>query len=105
MIVEKASTTHPQHAALLAPYRHQISAIDRELIELLAKRFAIIAQVAELKEKHHIPPILEDRVQEVLQKNALFALEKGLDPDLIKQLWRLIIDASCQMELDKIQSC
>mgnify|MGYP000021996458 CR=1 FL=1 len=83
---------------LLAPYRRRIDDLDDQIMELFSQRFAVIREVADLKNKHGIPAILQDRVDEVRERNADTGAAKGLDPEFIRKLYTLIIDEACDLE-------
>ncbi|WP_421779660.1 chorismate mutase [Kiloniella litopenaei] len=83
---------------LLSPYRRRIDDLDDQIMELFSQRFAIIREVAELKNKHDIPAVLQDRVDEVRERNAATGAEKGIDADFVRKLYTLIIDESCDLE-------
>ena len=56
--------------------------------------------VAKLKAEHGIAPILPDRVEEVVSHARARALKAGVDPKLVEQIYRIIIDTACQEEED-----
>tara|TARA_R110002124_G_scaffold64985_2_gene177903 strand:- start:724891 stop:725217 length:327 start_codon:yes stop_codon:yes gene_type:complete len=82
---------------ILKPYRARIDALDKDLIDLFAKRFAIIEEVGHLKARKNIPAILQDRVDEV-RDNAVAMAEGKIDPEFIYKLWSDIIAHSCDLE-------
>ena len=81
---------------ILKPYRARIDAVDDRIIDLLIER--IIREVGHFKAKENIPAILPDRVIEVRERAAARAAAKGLDPDLVRQLYTILIDYSCKLE-------
>ncbi len=83
---------------LLKAHRQRIDALDNQIVRLLAERYGVVEQVAAIKAAHGIPSVLEDRVQEVIERNAQSAAALGLDPDLVRRLYRVIIDEACAME-------
>ncbi|HTK85182.1 MAG TPA: chorismate mutase [Patescibacteria group bacterium] len=83
---------------VLEPYRARIDALDEEIVELLAKRIAIIREVGALKFRENIPAVLDDRVEAVREHAASVADELGLDPDLVRKLYTILIDYSCNLE-------
>ena len=87
---------------ILSPYRQRIDDLDRDIIDLLAQRYAIIDEVSHIKHREQIAPILQDRVDEVRNNAAAYAHSKGLDSEFIATLWQRIIDHSCQQEQDFI---
>jgi chorismate mutase-like protein len=92
--------SRPEEKALLAPYRIKIDALDAQIVTLLGARFDIVRDVAALKAQHGIHPILPDRIEEVVQHARAKAEKSGVDPKLIEQIYRILIDAACQLETD-----
>lgn len=84
--------TEQQHP--LADLRRQIDQIDDQLIALLAKRYALLADVVKIKKEHGISHRVEARVQEVLNRNEAAALKAGLPEGYAKALWHIIIEAA-----------
>lgn len=83
---------------VLKHHRESIDRLDDQIVRLLAERYGIVRQVAAIKAEHGIPSVLEDRVQEVIERNAATAAVSGLDPELVRRLYRVIIDEACAME-------
>ncbi len=87
----------------LKPYRVRINVIDEQIIQLLRRRYDVIEDVAMLKARENIPAVLQDRVDEVREKAARLAGEKGLDADFIRKLYVQIIEHSCALEEARIR--
>jgi len=83
---------------VLKPYRVQLDDLDREILDLLKQRFDIIDQVKVVKQAENIPAVLQDRVDEVRENAASYAVEIGLDEDFIRQFWAMLIAESCDRE-------
>lgn len=83
---------------ILKPYRRRIDSLDDRIIELLAERFAVVREVGNLKFREQIPSVLRDRIDEVLERVAAQAAEKGISPDLVRQIYALLIEHSCDLE-------
>lgn len=83
---------------ILKPYRARIDALDDKIVDLLVERIGIITEVGHLKAREGIPAILPDRVEQVRERAAARAAAKGLDPDLVRALYTLLIDYSCALE-------
>jgi chorismate mutase len=84
-------STETRAAATLADYRRRIDALDDELVALLGRRFAIIREVAAVKQAEGIPSFLPDRVTAVI------------DPSFVAALYDLIVGESCRLEERLIQ--
>lgn len=85
---------------ILEPYRKRIDDLDDKIIDLFAERIGIIREVGHLKFREDIPSLLQDRVDEVRERNAARAQQKGIDPDLIRELYTTLINYSCHLEDD-----
>jgi chorismate mutase len=89
-----------QQRALLSPYRERIDALDDQIVALLGKRFDIVREVAALKAERGIAPILPDRIEEVVARARAKAEQEGVDPKLVEQIYRIMIDEACKLEAD-----
>lgn len=96
--MESIKAKKPDTAALLAPYRARIDALDREIVALLRARYDVIEEVGDLKARNNIPAIIPERVEEVRQNAMRHAGENGLDADFIGNLYARLIDHSCALE-------
>ena len=83
---------------ILKPYRDRIDSIDDRIVDLLVERISVIREVAPVKFEHNIPAVLQDRVDEVRERAAARAGGKGLDPDMVRQLYAILIAFSCDLE-------
>ena len=89
---------------VLKPYRAQIDALDDQIIDLLAKRLAVVDEVAQVKAARDIPAVLEDRIAEVIDRCADRASEKGVDPELARRIYAVIVGWCCEREDEYIHS-
>lgn len=83
---------------ILKPYRDRIDQLDDKIVDLLVERAGIIHEVGHLKHRENIPSVLQDRVDEVRERAAARAAEKGLDPDLVREIYTRLIQFSCDLE-------
>lgn len=89
---------------ILKSYRARIDALDEQIIDLLAERVGVIDEVAELKAARDIPAVLEDRVAEVIDNAAARAADHGLDPELARRLYAVLVAWCCEREERYIKS-
>lgn len=94
--------TPPAACQTMAELRVQIDAIDVDLISLLSTRARYIDRAVDLKRVEGLPARTTDRVAEVLDKVAAAATETGLDPDLARGLWAMLIEWSIQREIKEL---
>lgn len=83
---------------ILAEVRARIDAIDDDLVDLLAQRFAAVAEAARLKRPHGIPPLTPRRFAAVLARVTARARSRGLDPEAAQRIWETIHDEALRLE-------
>lgn len=88
----------PEACGDMASLRDQIDRLDRELITLLAARAGYIDRAVELKQGNGWPARIPERVEEVVMNARAAAEGQGLDPGLIEDLWRQLVDWSIARE-------
>ena len=83
--------------------RLQIDRMDRELVALLTKRACYIDRAIALKSENGWPARIPERVEEVVMNARAEAEGQGLDPDLVEDLWRRLVDWSIAREAQVIR--
>ncbi len=84
---------------LLKTLRDQIDAIDSELAVLLGKRIAIARQIARIKKRKNLPILDSNREDEIKAKVKKLAIEYGISPIIIEEIFQLLLDYS-KMEME-----
>lgn len=82
----------------LEELRRRLSEVDRELVELIAARQHIVADIGAHKIEHAVPTRDYEREREVLKGARAQAGELRVDPDLVEQVMRLLIRASLEQQ-------
>ena len=82
----------------MAELRVEIDRLDRALVALLADRAGYIDRAAELKPAEGLPARIDARVEDVAAKVRAAAEARALDPDLIEDLWRRLMEWSIARE-------
>lgn len=75
----------------LEELREEIDKKDRELVEILAERFALTEKVGEYKKANNMQACAEKREEQVYETREKWAKELELEPVLIKELFIMII--------------
>jgi chorismate mutase/prephenate dehydrogenase len=78
----------------LEQLRKRLNQLDRELVELVADRRRIIAEIGAHKIQNAVPTRDYEREREVLKGARDRAVEIGLEPDLAESIMRLLIRSS-----------
>jgi chorismate mutase len=77
--------------------REEIESIDRELVELIARRTYVADTVAEVKEERDLPTTDEAQEEAVMDRAGRNAERFDVDANLVKAIFRLLI------ELNKVE--
>ncbi len=78
-------------ARSLETLRLEIDAADTALVQLLAKRFAIVDNVLDVKRAQGLPALIPERVEVVVAHVRKLAEAQGLNADIAEKLWRVLI--------------
>lgn len=91
--------------------RAMIDAVDREVLTLLGRRNAIVAEIAGFKRHHRVAIRDRDRERTLIGDRRERAVELGLSPDVVESIFRLVLWASrdrqaalrAEVPLDEVQ--
>jgi len=87
----------------LEEVRTQIDILDTELVELISKRSHYIRQAASFK--NSVDEVkAEDRVEFILQSGRQKAIELGINPNMISELFTLMINEMVEMEISEFRN-
>jgi chorismate mutase len=78
--------------------RAEIDAIDDQLLDLFAKRFAIVDRVILEKQRSRLAPALPDRIEQVARRVHAGAALRGLPAASLEQVWRLLVAETIRYE-------
>ena len=78
----------------LKELRAQIDQVDREMLQLFAKRLQLVAKVGEVKHKHGLPIYAPEREADMLAARRQEAEKIGVPPDLIEDVLRRLMRES-----------
>ena len=81
----------------LEELRDEIRSIDREIVELIARRTYVADTIAEVKAERDLPTTDEQQEQRVMDRAGANAEQFGVDANLVKAIFRLLI------ELNKVE--
>lgn len=84
----------------LQEIRENLDRLDKEMLAILAERMNLIPKVAEYKRQNNIPRYQPDREQAVLESKRKFAVEMSLNPDLVEDIYKRIIQDAHRIEED-----
>ncbi|MXR50954.1 chorismate mutase [Halovenus sp. WSH3] len=77
--------------------RTEIRGIDREIVELIARRTYVADTIAQVKDERGLPTTDEEQEQRVMDRAGENAEQFDVDANLVKAIFRLLI------ELNKVE--
>lgn len=83
--------------------RDEIDRIDDEIVDLLGQRFSLLRDVAAYKRPRGIPVVIPERIDEVVERCVARGVPLGLDAQMLRDVYRRIIDEACRMEADAME--
>jgi isochorismate pyruvate lyase len=86
----------------LAEVRNEIAKIDEKIIAARAKRNAYIPQAVKFKQSVEEVKA-QDRVDEVIQHVRKKALELGMSPNMVTDLYTRMIDEMVEFEISEFR--
>ncbi|KII77421.1 bifunctional chorismate mutase/prephenate dehydrogenase [Vibrio renipiscarius] len=92
-------------AEQLNTLRDQIDAVDKQILNLLAERLALVEKVGEVKSEHGLPIYAPDREAAMLASRRAEAEKIGVPPQLIEDILRRTMRESYASEKDSGFKC
>ena len=97
--MEKADVKPADQCTSMMDVRAGVDALDRELIALLARRFAYMRAAARIKAERSMVRD-DDRKAEVIANARSEAARHGAPEEVIGDLWDRLVEASIAYELE-----
>ena len=91
-----SNTPNPEEMSL-DELRQEIEDIDREIVELIARRTYVADTVAAVKAEQDLPTTDEGQEERVMNRAGANAEQFDVDANLVKAIFRLLI------ELNKVE--
>ncbi len=97
LVVRKVN---PENVSLdtLNELRFQIDQIDSEIIEILKKRMGISVKIGEYKKAAGMTVLQQQRWDSMMEKYHKIALDNGLDPNTVENIFKQIHQASINIQ-------
>ncbi|MBN2815077.1 MAG: chorismate mutase [Campylobacterales bacterium] len=87
----------------LEEVREEIDIIDTKLVELISERSHLVRQAASFKKS--IDEVkAADRIEYILQKRRHQAIALGINPNMIAELFTIMIDEMVEMEIAEFRN-
>ena len=92
--------TKPQACDNIQEIRDAIDVIDQEILQLFAQRHEYVKEIVKFKSGDEEGIIARERKELVLKQRREWAEARGLDAEMMEQVFRLLIDKNIQIQLD-----
>jgi isochorismate pyruvate lyase len=87
----------------LEEVRAEIDLLDTKLVELISERSHLIRQAASFK--NSVDEVkAEDRIDFIMQRVRHLAIEKGINPNMISELFTIMINEMVEMEISEFRN-
>ena len=87
----------------LASLRSEIDDIDSDLLQLLARRMEVSAQIGEYKMRNNVTVVQMDRWKRILADHIATGEELGLDQEVVKAVFEAIHQASIRRQSEVME--
>ncbi|MDE7376347.1 MAG: bifunctional 3-deoxy-7-phosphoheptulonate synthase/chorismate mutase type II, partial [Muribaculaceae bacterium] len=82
----------------LSTLRDEIDGIDRELVEMLAKRMAVCREIGQYKKERHMPILQTDRYDSLISSRAAQGVEMGMSDEFMRAVLSAIHEESVRQQ-------
>lgn len=90
----------PEECKGIDEIRDSIDLLDTEIIRLLGERFKYVQEIVKYKNKDKDSIVAKERREQVIKTRRELAAKNGLNPDIIEQIYKLLIDHFIDEELE-----
>ncbi len=98
LIVREKKPNNPDFISALDELRSQIDEIDQQLLEVLAKRLAVISEIGTYKKENNTTILQPERWFEILKSRKEMGENYHLNPDFIDHLLKVIHKESVRIQ-------
>jgi chorismate mutase len=78
--------------------RKKIDVLDQQLLKVLRDRLLIVAEVGKIKKELGVPPLDQERWNEVLEKRLMMGESLGLQKEFVKNILDTIHEEALKIE-------
>lgn len=90
----------PTECTSIEEVRFAIDAIDKQIVELIGQRALYVHEVVKYKTPDKESVIASRRKAQVFAQRREWAEEQGLDPDVIEQVYQILVEYFIKKEME-----
>jgi isochorismate pyruvate lyase len=91
MELELKGIIPPSSCSNIDEIRSQIDSLDKLVLKALGIRYQFVREIVKYKNKDYASIKAQDRYDAVLKKGREWAVENGIDPDVIEKIYKELI--------------
>ena len=81
--------------------RLKIDEVDQKLLDLIKERLELVKEIGQLKKESGIKVVDRAREEEILDRLEVLAKKKSIELEIIKRIWKILIEISYEIEGEK----
>lgn len=85
----------------LTSLRKLIDKIDEQILDLIKSRIDVVVEIGQVKKQTNSEVIDEKREEEIYNRLVAKAAERGVRPEVVKKVWKSLLEISYEVEGDK----
>lgn len=85
-----AQSPNPEFLNCAEELRAKIDAADRDILEMLARRMALVEKIGEYKKENNVTILQMERWNEIFKTRPEWAAKMGINPEFVEELYKLI---------------
>lgn len=89
----------PEDCENIGEIRETLDQIDMEIVELFALRQSYVKEIVKFKSSDSGIVASERRAQ-VIEERKAWAKERGLDPEMMEEIFKVLIEKNIQIQFD-----
>ena len=90
----------PEDCKNIGEIRDAIDVIDRQIVKLFGERHEYVKKIVKFKSGEEEAIIARERKEHVLKQRRAWAEESGLDPVMMEDVFKLLIEKNIQLQFE-----
>ena len=78
--------------------RNIIDTIDEQILDLIKSRIDVVVEIGQVKKENNAEVVDEKREEEIYNRLVALAAKKGVKPEVVKKVWKALLEISYDVE-------
>ena len=78
--------------------RFKIDEIDEKLFDVIVERMNLVKEIGKIKKINGLGIVDKDRETEIINQLKTKSNKKGINSDLVKKIWKILMEMSYEIE-------